>query len=497
MKKHILALWVIGVWCTPVLSQSLKSDSNAKNYIKQAALKVTPKQTTFFSFTRVDSLFGHSQYPWKTNIYNINGQFIITKNAENYFLLDSLEYNGKMLRGIKYFCDTTLVVYSYGRGEPRSITYQEKSKYPLSHLSLYTPIFVLQYFLQNQSNKTLVHFSESSGTLIYSVGGQIVTISFNTKTNTVSKISILYHHEMYGDVTKTIGYYNYKTTEDGVAYPSKIIMDELGVNQSTLLISETDANTIHNNVLAKIPADYQLGELAKEPSIDIEYVKYKPHIHFLNFKHTDDRILVVEMDSFLVVAEAPLESKNGKLIIEEAKKIAPNKPIKYFVFGHHHPHYLGGIRPFIHNGATILSHASDTAYVRQVATFKHTLQPDALQKESRPLLFDIVDGKKVIADSNFEMQIIHIGEMSKHTDDYLVYYFPKYKLLFEDDLVWIKKAGDTKPAGERQKGMYDAIKKYGLDVETIIQSWPINFMEVKTEISFAELEESVKLIKKK
>jgi glyoxylase-like metal-dependent hydrolase (beta-lactamase superfamily II) len=202
------------------------------------------------------------------------------------------------------------------------------------------------------------------------------------------------------------------------------------------------------------------------------------------------------MDSFLVVAEAPLESKNGELIIKEAKKIAPHKPIKYFVFGHHHPQYLGGVRPFINNGTTILTHSSNTDYLKQVATFKHTIQPDALQMSNKPLLFEVVDEKRIIKDSNFEMQIIHIGWMSKHTDDYLVYYFPKYKLLFEDDLVWIKKEGGAKPAGERQKGLYDAIKKYGLDVETIIQSWPINYMEVKTEISFKELEESVQLIKK-
>lgn len=496
MKKYILALWVVGVCCTPVLSQSSKTEVAAKNFISEVVSKLSSKQNTSFSFTQTDSLFGHSQKPWQTHSYDVKGQFSITANY-SYYLLDSLTYGGKMRVGMKYYCDTTLVEYSYGRDKPRQITFNEKSEYPLSYLSLHTPVFVLQDFIQNQSNKTLIHFDKEGGTLVYSSNKQVVSIGFNINTKTVDEIRVLYDHEMYGDVTKTISYGEYKTTTAGALYPTAIVVNELGVNQHTISISETTDGTFKDSILAKIPADYQLTNESEETAIDIEHVEYKPQIHFLNFKHTDDRVLVVELDSFLVVAEAPLESKNGELIIKEAKKIAPNKPIKYFVFGHHHPHYLGGVRPFINNGTTILTHSSNTDYLKQVATFKHTMQPDALQMSNKTLVFEVVDEKKIIKDSNSEMQIIHIGWMSKHTDDYLVYYFPKYKLLFEDDLVWIKKEGGAKPAGERQKGLYDAIKKYGLDVETIIQSWPINYMEVKTEISLKELEKSVQLIKEK
>ena len=89
------------------------------------------------------------------------------------------------------------------------------------------------------------------------------------------------------------------------------------------------------------------------------------------------------------------------------------------------------------------------------------------------------------------MKIYFIGEKSAHTKDFLIYYFPNEKLLFQDDLCWISSDGVIKKAGLRQIGLYNSIKELGLDVETIIQSWPVNNHNVKTKILFNELEKSI------
>lgn len=96
-----------------------------------------------------------------------------------------------------------------------------------------------------------------------------------------------------------------------------------------------------------------------------------------------------------------------------------------------------------------------------------------------------------IADDKTEMIIYFIGEKSAHTKDYLIYYFPKEKILFEDDLVWIFKSGEIKKAGNRQAGLYYAIKDLGIEVDTIIQSWPVKDYGVKTVIPFEDLEKSI------
>ncbi len=216
-------------------------------------------------------------------------------------------------------------------------------------------------------------------------------------------------------------------------------------------------------------------------------------MHVIELKHTNDRVLVVEFSDFLLVAEAPLNSENGELIIAESQKIAPDKPIKYFVFGHYHPHYLGGVRPFVHRGAKIICSDITKEYVTYIANAPHTLNPDSLQVEPKPLVAEVLKDSLLISDGEFEMMVYFIGEKSAHTKGYLIYYFPSLNLLFQDDLVWIKKEGEPQKARKRQAGLYKAILELNLDVETIIQSWPVNNQGVKTVIPFNELKATVDL----
>ena len=132
----------------------------------------------------------------------------------------------------------------------------------------------------------------------------------------------------------------------------------------------------------------------------------------LELKHTDDKILIVEFTNFLLVAEAPLNSENGELIIEEARKIAPMKPIRYFVFGHYHPHYLGGIRPFVQKGAKIITSKQNMEYVSFIVNAKHTINPDSLQIDPKPLVFEEIKDSLKISDGKTEMTIYFIGEKS-------------------------------------------------------------------------------------
>jgi hypothetical protein len=129
--------------------------------------------------------------------------------------------------------------------------------------------------------------------------------------------------------------------------------------------------------------------------------------------------------------------------------------------------------------------------VRYIAEAPHTLNPDALQKEAKMLQTEDIINEKTISDGTFEMKIYCIGKKSEHTNDYLVYYFPSEKLLFEDDLVWINREGEIRKAGKRQAGLYNALKDLKLDIKTIVQSWPVADYGVKTVIPFEDLEKSM------
>ena len=100
-----------------------------------------------------------------------------------------------------------------------------------------------------------------------------------------------------------------------------------------------------------------------------------------------------------------------------------------------------------------------------------------------------------ISDSKMELKIFLIGKKSDHTQDYMIYYIPSQKLLYQDDLTWISSDGVPKKPGSRQIGLYNAIKDLNLNVETIVQSWPTGRDNLKSIFPFKDLEETMKLAK--
>jgi hypothetical protein len=121
---------------------------------------------------------------------------------------------------------------------------------------------------------------------------------------------------------------------------------------------------------------------------------------FILLKHTDYRIMFVEFADFFLVGEVPLNSENGELIISEVRKISQKKPVKYFVFGHYHPRYLGGIRPFIRKGANVICSKMDEEYLEYIARSPHTLNPDSLHLERRPLKIVSIKDSLSISDGS-------------------------------------------------------------------------------------------------
>lgn len=451
--------------------------------------QVKPLKEQYFTFSYQEKLneLEHSFEPWQQTNYVGNGTIWI--NAGIFLKNDTLTNPGR--KSLYYsktqFSNTELLFLDYGEEKLSTVTHGMFSGQPFKVVR-YSPVMLIDYFFQ----KRIAPDKESNNTLIVYktiINRTIVTLYITKSTNLVAKITTLDDNELFGDVLTTFIYSNYSNSNK-VLYPKSVriekingqVIDEVKIS-NVRLISEVPK-------LIDKPIDYKIADDTEErPEIKVE--KYSDNIHFIELKHTDDKVMIVEFSNFLLVAEAPLNSKNGELIISEAKKIAPSKPIKYFVFGHYHPHYLGGMRPFVHKGAKIVCSKINQEYVSYLANADHTLNPDSLQLQPKPLLLEVIKDSLVISDEKFEMKIFFIGKKSGHTNDYLIYYFPVEKLLFQDDLVWIAKEGEIKKASGRQAGLYHAIKELGLNVETIVQSWPVSDYGVKTVIPFADLEKSM------
>lgn len=357
----------------------------------------------------------------------------------------------------------------------------------------YTPIYLINYFLEKKAEKQRNCLSDHS-VYVLSFGKTIVRLFIRNSDDLLEKITLTNDDELYGlygDITRSFNYTDYKTI-DGLMYPATVAIDKInGKLHDTVWVSSPQ---VVNNPAPTLqaPKGYTIKhEEQKQPNVSVE--KYTKNIYLVRLNHDNFISTVVEFKDFLVVADAPLTSKNGELIIAEAKKIAPDKPIKYFLFSHFHNWYLGGFRPFVHKGATILTRPEDKAYLEELANAPRTISPDSLQLQPKPLKTEIINDSMTISDGNFTMKIYHIGKKSEHTADYLTYYFPNEKLAVEGDLVWIKKQGEITKANKLQAGYYQSVKDLGIDADMVLQAWVSSSGDFKYLIPFEELERSVLL----
>ncbi|WP_035559494.1 hypothetical protein [Hymenobacter sp. IS2118] len=446
-----------------------------------------PMQTQYVSFPYRETLakLEHSFQPWQQTAYTGAGR--VWTNATGFAKSDTLRKGAATYFSQTQFTGATLLFQDYGDKELSSVTTAAFQEYAVQ-AARYAPGLLIQHFY----GRHIAPDPESTPALtVYkaTVNRVLVRLFIRTADNQLSKVTSLHHDELFGDVTTTYSYRDYARLGK-LVYPRTIVIESINGKLTDTVTIGAAAVAATAPVLLTAPAGYALApETAAKPETTVE--QFRPRLHLLNLKHTDDRVLVVEFDTFLLVAEAPLNSENGELIIGAARRIAPGKPIRYFVAGHYHPHYLGGVRPFVHKGATVLTTAADLPYVQYLAAAPHTLQPDSLQRQPRPLRTEEIVNRKTIAEGAFRMEIYVIGSQSQHTNDYLIYYFPTEKILFQDDLVWIAKQGEPRKASARQAGLYHAVLALGLDVQTIVQSWPVRDYGVKTIIPFSELQESM------
>src|SRR5262249_46460573 len=142
--------------------------------------------------------------------------------------------------------------------------------------------------------------------------------------------------------------------------------------------------------------------------------------------------ILVEFSDHLVLVETPQHEVRSAAVIAKAKELRPNKPIKYVINTHHHFDHSGGIRSAVAEGATIITHEGNKAFIEAMASRPHTLTPDALTKSPKSAVVETVSDKRVLKDSTRTVEIYHIP--NAHSETMLMVYFPAERLIVEADL---------------------------------------------------------------
>jgi glyoxylase-like metal-dependent hydrolase (beta-lactamase superfamily II) len=196
--------------------------------------------------------------------------------------------------------------------------------------------------------------------------------------------------------------------------------------------------------------------------------------------------VAIDFKDHITIIESGQSEARGQAVIAEAKRLIPNKPVKYVVNTHSHVDHSSGLRAAVAEGATILTLQANKAYLEKTLALPHTLNPDKAQQNGRkPVVEGIAGEKKVLSDGVRTVELYHLQNFGHH-DAMLIAYLPKEKVLVEADGYnpQAPTATPPSPASPFTLSLVDNIRRLKLDVQRIV---PIHLPADNRPVTMAEL----------
>jgi glyoxylase-like metal-dependent hydrolase (beta-lactamase superfamily II) len=196
--------------------------------------------------------------------------------------------------------------------------------------------------------------------------------------------------------------------------------------------------------------------------------------------------VAVDFKDHITIIEGGQSDQRSAAVIAEAKRLIPGKPIGELVNTHAHFDHLGGVRAYVAEGATIVTHESNPPYYRKIWANPHTLAPDRLAQAPRAASFKTVKDKLTLTDGQRVVELYHLRDFGHH-DGMLIAYLPKQKILIEADGFNPPATAVTQtPAtiSPFNQSLLANVERLNLAVERII---PVHLPADNRKVAFTEL----------
>jgi glyoxylase-like metal-dependent hydrolase (beta-lactamase superfamily II) len=279
----------------------------------------------------------------------------------------------------------------------------------------------------------------------------------------VEKIDTWTPNPILGDTLIETTFANYRSF-GAVQFPTRIVQKQGGFPVLELSVADVKPNAPVTIQAPAAGAPQQARTASERIAEGVWYLAGTP----------DPNSQLVEFRDFTVLIESSVTEARALANIAEAKRLAPNKPVRYHVNSHHHGDHAAGLRAFVAEGSTIVTHEMNRRFYEQVVLkAPRTLAADTLTRNPRPATFMWVNDKQVITDGERTLEIYHVP--NGHAANLLMGYLPKEKLLIITDI--FNDFGEPRPndpppgiVSPYYAALGERIKQLKLDVERIAPS---------------------------
>jgi glyoxylase-like metal-dependent hydrolase (beta-lactamase superfamily II) len=291
-------------------------------------------------------------------------------------------------------------------------------------------------------------------------------------TATLDNRNLIEHVEALVDVAFTgdtvlDGTYSEYRDLDGIQVPMHLVMRE--GSWPTLEISVAQARPNSQDAIDVVARATSAPPAGPPPAAAAppQPVKLADGIWQLN--PNGEGSILVEFKDYVVMVEAPGGDAVTTASIEQAKRLAPNKPIKYVINSHHHADHAGGMRAYVAEGIPIITHESHRKYYEeQIFKNPHSLNPDRLARMPRAPMLETMKDKRVITDGTMTLEI-YLMRDQPHAEGLLMIYVPKDKLLMQADAYIPRPGAPPLPApSPYTTNLVDNASRLKLSVERVV-----------------------------
>jgi glyoxylase-like metal-dependent hydrolase (beta-lactamase superfamily II) len=267
-------------------------------------------------------------------------------------------------------------------------------------------------------------------TINFKAEGRDVKATLNDQ-NLVERVEYLTTNSVVGDVPVEVTYSDYAKFGD-IQFPRHIVEKQDGF--PTLDITITD---VQPNAAISLPVPANVASAPAPPAAPMATIeKVGNGLWSLNGAGT--RSLAVEFADHIVMLEGPTSDARSKVVNDLVRKTVPNKPITYVVNTHAHYDHAGGLREYVAEGITVITHESNKAFYEQAWARPHTVE-DTAPTSNKPMI-ETVGDKRVLSDRTRTVELYFLGNHQHHSGQ-LIAYLPKERILMYGD-------GYNPPAGD-------------------------------------------------